>query len=152
MRKLSTILLVDDDHPTNFYHREIIREEEVCLHIEVAKNGEEALDYLLGPDGHKLSFILPGMLENAPEIIFLDINMHRMDGFEFLERFQKIPSEDRAGILVVMATTSDYFLDKEKAAAFPEVHEFIEKPITPELLHRLHREYEAQYAPFKKTA
>ena len=75
------ILLVDDDDVTNFLSREMLRLYMPSPKIDIAVNGQEAVDYLLAraedPD-------------NLPNLILLDINMPILDGWDFLAEFDKI--------------------------------------------------------------
>ncbi|GAB3819143.1 hypothetical protein GCM10028895_17170 [Pontibacter rugosus] len=81
---LDLVLLVDDDDTTNFLNQRLLNEMNISKEIKVLKNGKEAIDYLVkayGPvqiDGFK-----------RPDIIFLDIKMPVMDGFTFLDEYQK---------------------------------------------------------------
>ena len=80
-KKLHCIMLIDDDPATNFYHRIILRDGGWAQKIVEVKNGEEALQYLQTPFG----------IDNPrPSLIFLDINMPRMNGWEFLEAYKKL--------------------------------------------------------------
>src|ERR1700741_4670028 len=93
-KKLECILLVDDDHEDNFFHKLVIERMDITKKIEVAKNGIEALEYLKA-DHHVI-----------PELIFLDINMPKMNGWEFLEEYQHLSPERKARITIMMLTTS----------------------------------------------
>ena len=81
MNSYQTILLVEDDETTNFLHRRLLNRMAAADNIAQAGNGEEAINYLrtlaAGP-GH------------TPLLILLDIKMPVMDGFEFLEAFEKM--------------------------------------------------------------
>ena len=75
--KLNCILLVDDDEATNFINTALLKKAKVTNRIEVALNGLEALDYLQ-------THMHENRRQYFPEIIFLDINMPVMDGWEFI--------------------------------------------------------------------
>lgn len=130
-RKLSCILLVDDDEVTNFLHKKILKEADVAEHILVALNGEEALDILRNTSDNKESGY------PQPELIFLDINMPRMNGWEFIEEYQKLDESIKGNLLVVMLTVSLNTAEKIKASKLPAITAFRSKPLTVEMVNKL---------------
>jgi CheY-like chemotaxis protein len=121
--KLNCILVIDDDEATNFFTRMILDDSGCADHIKTLQSGQKALDYL-GKSG---------MGDNAdiypwPDLIFLDINMPAMDGWEFLEQYKKL--ELKSPIVVIMLTTSLFPEDKLKAERMPEIAGFEHKPLT----------------------
>ena len=130
MRKLNKILLVDDDSTSNFLTQMILEDLQVTDHIVVKKNGQEALDYI-----HE-TCLLHG--ESCPELIFLDINMPIMDGFELLDEMQRLKEIKADGhhTTVVLLTTSNNPKDIEKAKTYNITH-YIEKPLTEESIRHL---------------
>src|SRR5215831_9893611 len=101
-KKLSCILLIDDDEPTNFLNKLTITENGYADYVQVVPGGQEALDYLTnsGP------FNTTEDDFPRPELIFLDINMPSMDGWEFLEHYKKLKQSEIEKIIMVMLTTS----------------------------------------------
>jgi CheY-like chemotaxis protein len=77
----------------------------------------------------------------TPEIIFLDINMPAMDGWEFLQKYEALPEAHKSSIIVVMLTTSFNPEDELKARKIPAVKEFRNKPLTPALLQDILLKY-----------
>jgi CheY-like chemotaxis protein len=125
--KLNCVLVIDDDEPTNFFTQMILDESGCTNHIRIAQSGQEALDYLVKSQAGDNAGVYPG-----PDLIFLDINMPAMDGWEFLEEYKKLNIADR--IIVVMLTTSLFPEDKLKAEKMPEISGFENKPLTAEKL------------------
>lgn len=125
MNKLNCILIVDDNPTDNEFHTLAIKEAEVCNHVKVATNGEMALDYLKKSGDPIYSEAFP-----APGIIYLDINMPGMNGFDFLEEYKKLCPEIKAKALFIMLTVSLSPDDERKAKSYNEVSEFNFKPLT----------------------
>jgi CheY-like chemotaxis protein len=128
-RKLNCVLLIDDDEPTNFLNKMIIEETGLVKEVKVAQSALEALDYLSGKGQAGSNEALP-----APELIFLDINMPAMDGWEFLEKYEQLSPEQKASIIVVMLTTSFNPEDEQKAEKISYISSYRNKPLTQEIL------------------
>lgn len=128
-QKLNCILLIDDDEPTNFLNKMVIEEVNCTSRIEIVQSAREALVYLTNasPNGD-----FP-----RPDLVFLDINMPAMDGWEFLTRYNQLPGDQKAKIIVVMLTTSFNPEDELKARRITGVAGFKNKPLTPEVLREL---------------
>ena len=121
-------MLIDDDEPTNFLSRLLIEEARCAEHIQVADSGRMALDFL--SSGH-----------NSPDLIFLDINMPAMNGWEFLEKYRQLDKGKQGKIVIIMLTTSLNPDDKVKAAKIPEISGFENKPLSSELIDRVIKKY-----------
>jgi CheY-like chemotaxis protein len=136
MKKVNCILLVDDNPADNYYHKFVIERAGVCDHIKSAFNGHEALAYIKksGEPGQTGSF-------PKPDLIFTDINMPLMNGFEFLEEYDKLEERLKSKVIVVMLTTSLRPDDRERALKIEHVKEFINKPISVESIHALIEKY-----------
>lgn len=128
MKKLHTILLIDDDFATNFLHKMILEKENCAENIIAKQSAKEALEYLKSniEEGHP-----------HPELIFLDINMPGMNGWDFLEEYQKIDKEHKVEKIVIMLTTSLDPLDRKKAESIEQVTEFKSKPLTNSALKQV---------------
>lgn len=125
MGKLKRVLLVDDYEADNFLHQMLFEELDCAEIIDVAQNGREALDYLTTPvDGN-----LP-----KPELICLDINMPVMNGWEFLEAYEKLDDSFRGNVVLMMLTTSLNPDDKERAERNPMLRGMVSKPLTRDTL------------------
>lgn len=121
MGRLKRLLLVDDDETSNFLNEFLIKGMGIVDEVFVATNGQEALDFI--HEQNKTS--------QYPQLIFLDLNMPVMDGFEFLEEFEKIQQQSDRKTPVYVLTSSNYFKDFERAKFF-SVTGYIIKPLTEE--------------------
>lgn len=127
--KLDCVLLIDDDDATNFYHTIILEEEFIDGHIQSVRSAKEGLDFLLCKGAYAE---LP-----QPGIIFLDINMPGMNGWDFLAKYNELSKDIHNRSIVVMLTTSVNPDDKERAERIPVVKEFVHKPLTPEVFWKV---------------
>lgn len=103
MKKISYIGIVDDDPITIFGIRKMLNTSVECEVIESYKNGKIALDtFRQKLEGN----------EHIPEVIFLDINMPIMDGWQFLEEFLKFPIEQKIRINIVTSSIDPHDIQR----------------------------------------
>lgn len=107
---MKKIILIDDQPIANFIARKLLQLEGYEEGVIDFSNPEEALELVL---------------EEKEAIIFLDLNMPEMTGWEFLE---KIQHQDH-GHKVFILTSSTSEVDREKAQSFPDVLDYIVKPL-----------------------
>lgn len=135
-KKLSCVLLIDDDSPTNFLNKMVIEEANCAEVVEVAQSGKDALEYLT-----KTMDIESGSRYPNPDLIFLDINMPAMDGWEFLEQYESLAKDQKGKVIMVMLTTSLNPEDEMKAMIKPGIAGFRSKPLTHKMLEEILNEY-----------
>lgn len=131
-RNIKSILLIDDDEIANFIYCKIITNANITTNIKTFQSGIEALKYLkeCSSDGN-----------NPPDIIFLDINMPLMSGWDFLDHYRKIPDKIKNKINIFILSSSVYQEDLEKAKNHKEVEDYIIKPLTNEKLIEIKEKY-----------
>src|ERR1051325_8375259 len=118
MKRVESVLLVDDDEVCNYINQDVIRIVDRELKVHIALNGQTALDFL---NNHE---------DDCPQLILLDLNMPVMDGFEFLDEYRNLSEEKRKNIAIVILTSSEYKKDIERAREYKVVKAYITKPLT----------------------
>ena len=124
---ISTVLVVDDDDNWCFVTKLFLKRSGKVHQIQTAQNGLEALNKLkeITASGEKL-----------PEIVFLDLKMPVMDGFEFLEEVTKAPELDLSNTRIFICTSSLHPKDQERVSAY-SIAGFIPKPLTQEIINSI---------------
>lgn len=89
-------MLIDDNPDDNFFLQREIRKADIVKTIVVHTSGLAALDYLKSKQ------------QPHADLIFLDINMPRMNGWEFLEQYNLLDKELQSMAIIIMLTTSDH--------------------------------------------
>jgi len=118
---MKNILIIDDCEADQFLSKFLIQKISPNVSISQAYDGIEALDLL-------------EKMKEAPDVIFIDINMPRMNGYEFLKIYsQKYDNKPKIFIL----TSSNESVDQERSHKFECVESFITKPITNDLISQL---------------
>ena len=102
-RKLGYVVIIDDDDISNYLLVRLLRRLNVCEDVKLLKNGKEGL-----------TFISQNILKqpSLPHLIFLDINMPVMNGFEFIENLHKM-NIDNDKIKII--TISNHMNESSKA-------------------------------------
>lgn len=124
--KYRTIMLIDDNEIDNFINEKLIKAYHFAENVYVHTSTKSALEYLRNIEVTLND--LPADL--IPSHILLDINMPILDGFHFLDEFEKFKPELINRIKIVMLTTSLNPLDIEKSRNYKHVVKFIHKPLT----------------------
>lgn len=125
MSSYNCVLLVDDDGVTNFINHRLVKKLNLSTRIESATNGIDALNFLK-------EFALKND-NKGPELIFIDINMPILNGFEFVSYFEKLELNNKEKIRLVMLTSG---INSRLATQIPDDMKvnYLEKPLTEEKL------------------
>ena len=122
------VMLVDDNELDNFINKKLVEADSFAGATTIHTSAQSALDYL------KNNVDNPGQI---PDLIFLDIMMPEMDGFGFLEVFDKLPDAVKTKSRIVMLSTSDSFKDLNRANQNKYVKRFLNKPLNAQVLGAL---------------
>lgn len=117
-KRVINILLVEDDNLDQMEVKRTLERKGILHRLKIAKNGEEALMML----NDKSSEIFDGV----PDLVLVDLNMPKMNGFEFLEKLRSF--DDYKDIKVFVLSTSEEKEDKVAAAKLG-ISGFITKPL-----------------------
>lgn len=118
-------MLVDDNPHDNFFHERIISQYNPAIKVLKMESAVDALDYL---NTHSEKPLL------EPDIIFLDINMPYMNGWEFVEEYKKLDGHLKNRFVIVMLSTSEYPSERAMAAHKAVIANYVTKPLTLEAL------------------
>jgi CheY-like chemotaxis protein len=118
MQRVINILLIEDDNLDQMEVQRTLEKKGILHRLKIAKNGEEALQLLTDRSSELFS--------GKPDLILVDLNMPKMNGFEFLDKLREF--DEYRDIKVFVLSTSDEKEDKLAAAKFG-ISGFITKPL-----------------------
>lgn len=130
-KKLKSVLLIDDDETVNYLNSIIINHSGLVDKIKTVKSALSGLKEL----------DLNISLETWPSIIFVDINMPAVNGWEFIDQFRDKFDEYKNKCIVCMLSSSLDPKDQQKADNSDMVDFFISKPLTVESVSDLYQKY-----------
>jgi CheY-like chemotaxis protein len=130
--KYHSIMLIDDDEMDNFINERIIGASNITEHIYTHNGARSAIEFL-----KNMEKISPGTTEAFPDIIFLDIDMPLMDGFAFLDEFDKMKEETKKHCKIIMLTSSINPYDINKSKKYDYVKKYIRKPLSEDNIKNL---------------
>lgn len=122
MSKIDLTYILDDDKIFVFVLKKVIAKNNNFDAIMDFKNGEDVLSLLENES-------------NLPNLIFLDLNMPIIDGWQFLEKIEKLHYKDKLNIFIMSSSIDKS--DIEKSKKYSTVKDFISKPINNDKLNQL---------------
>lgn len=129
MEKLKKVLLIDDDEIVNSINKVIMQHAKFADEIVTETAAANAIIYIRSLD--KL---------DLPSAIFLDVNMPEMNGWDFVEEYEKI-GLNANDITIIMLTSSINPRDQKRALSMGHIKAFVSKPLSPELLNTIYDEH-----------
>lgn len=118
---INSILIIEDDELTASLYNFLLTELHICKNIVIKTEPEEGLE-----------FIREKCLKNeCPELIFIDLKMQGLTGFELIEEINKLKVSHNINCKIVILTSSSFIKDREKAEEL-SVDDYIIKPLSNE--------------------
>lgn len=119
MSKISLVSIIDDDAIFQFSAKRILQSTNLVDQILQFADGEKAINYFRSNKSN---------LENIPNLVFLDLNMPYMDGWQFLDEFITI-SFPKELITIYICTSSNSPFDQARFTEYPQLKGYLIKPI-----------------------
>jgi CheY-like chemotaxis protein len=131
MRKINNAWIIDDDKILTYVLQRIMGSVDSIENIEIFQNGKEAINQLS---------IIKKNPESLPDIILLDLNMPIMDGWQFLDEFEKINIDKKITLYIVSSSID--VQDHNKAKSYKAVADFLIKPIGKKQIEQMVESYQ----------
>ncbi|QWX84557.1 response regulator [Cellulophaga sp. HaHaR_3_176] len=128
MKTTNLLCVIDDDDIYKYAVKRAVKVNKLTNKIITFSNGEEALEFFIENLNKN---------ENIPDVIFLDINMPIMDGFEFMEEYIKLKPSVGKKITIYMVSSSIDEADVKRAKNISAISDYLLKPIMPKELANL---------------
>lgn len=125
-------MLLDDNELDNFINQKVIEASYFASKVYVNTSSKSALEFL-----NNLSISSTDKLDIFPEVVFIDLNMPMMDGFQFIENLKKNLPKKIESLRLVILTSSTNPNDRQRAAEISKNIVFLNKPLTSEMLAQL---------------
>ncbi len=129
--KYRTVMLIDDNEIDNLINQKMIEAAAITKHIYTHTGAKSAIEFLRNIEKLEVAD------QVLPDLIFLDIDMPLMDGFQFLDEFEKFGSVVKKKCKIVMLTSSINPQDFNKAKKYHNVKLYLNKPLSQESIGSL---------------
>ena len=126
---LNHIVLVDDNETTSFLNNRLLGRLAVANQVSTFARADEAFEQLWGEQDSNGR-------PPAPDLVFVDLKMPGVSGFEFLELYNALPQPVQDRTVMAVLTTSMHGADTARVAQYPNV-EYLTKPLPEEKMQKL---------------
>jgi CheY-like chemotaxis protein len=127
-KKYPTIMLIDDNEIDNLINQKMIEAAAIADKIYTHTSAKSGLEFLRNMEKLDLADQI------LPNLIFLDIDMPLMDGFQFLDEFEKFGALVKKKCKVIMLTSSINPQDYNRAKKYSAIKLFLNKPLSFETI------------------
>ncbi|MDH5396700.1 MAG: response regulator [Cyclobacteriaceae bacterium] len=131
-KKYNSVMLIDDNEIDNLINQKMIEAVNISENIYTHTGAKSAIEFL-----RNLEKVKGVADEVLPDVIFLDIDMPLMDGFQFLDEFLKLEQSTQSKCRIVMLTSSINPQDVSKSKKYTCVKKYVNKPLTQNTLETL---------------
>jgi two-component SAPR family response regulator len=121
-------IVIDDNRLERFLAEKLIAKYQFAEQVMSFSSAVDGLSYLQSLGNDPASF---------PEIIFLDIHMPLMTGFEFMDKYLEFPQDIKDHCKIVLFSSTDAYIDHIRMKNYPIIYKFLRKPLSEEKLSSL---------------
>ena len=125
---LNHIVLVDDNETTSFLNNRLLGRLALADRVRTFARADEAFEQIWGNENQPAN--------TAPDLVFVDLKMPGMSGFDFLALYNTLPQPVQDKTVMAVLTTSMHGADTARVAQYPNV-EYLTKPLTEEKMRKL---------------
>lgn len=130
-RKYKNVMLIDDNEIDNLINQKMIEAAVVADNIFTHTSAKSAIEFLRNIERLEVADKV------LPDVIFLDIDMPLMDGFQFLDEFEKLGNTIRKKCSIFMLTSSINPQDNARSKKYSSVRQYLNKPLTLDVIQGL---------------
>ena len=130
-KKYRTVMLIDDNEIDNLINQKMIEAAAITENIYTHTGAKSAIEFLRNMERMDVAEKV------LPDIIFLDIDMPLMDGFQFLDEFEKLGANTKKKCKIVMLTSSINPQDFNRSKKYNNVKLYLNKPLSHESIIKL---------------
>jgi CheY-like chemotaxis protein len=130
-KKYHTVMLIDDNEIDNLINQKMIEAASIAENIYTHTGAKSAIEFLRNMEKLEVADKV------LPDVIFLDIDMPLMDGFQFLDEFEKLTTVAKKKCKIVMLTSSINPQDFNRSKKYENVRLYLNKPLSHDSIIKL---------------